>query len=102
MAVDISLLLSGLAVLASLIFGIASLKRNQRTDTQTDTSQLTTVIVKLENIGTGITEIKAEMQNVKKDMDEIKERVTRVEESSKQAHKRLDEMRHNDEKGQIF
>lgn len=99
MTVEIPLLLSGLAVLSSLIFGIASLKRNQKTDTQTDTSQLTTVIVKLENIGNGISEIKAEMQNVKKDMDETKERVTRIEESSKQAHKRLDEMRHNDEKG---
>ena len=53
---------------------------------------MTTVIVKLENIGTGITEIKSEMTNVKNDIKEDRERLIRVEDSAKQAHKRLDEL----------
>lgn len=50
----------------------------------------TTVIVKLENISNGITEIKSEITNVKKDQKEDHERLVKVEESAKSMHKRLD------------
>ena len=66
------------------------MKRNQRSDDKNEASQLTTVIVKLENIGTGIAEIKNEMGNVKNDAKESRERIIKVEESAKQAHKRMD------------
>lgn len=90
MTIEVALVISVLSVGFGIYQGILNIKRNEKNDTKTDASQLTTVIVKLENIGNGITEIKSEMTNVKNDIKEDRERLIRVEESAKQAHKRLD------------
>lgn len=90
MTIEVALLISGVSLAFGLFSGISNLKRNQRSDDKNEASQLTTVIVKLENIGTGIAEIKNEMGNVKNDVKESRERIIKVEESAKQAHKRLD------------
>ena len=55
-----------------------------------DTGQITTVIVKLENIAEGISEIKADIRNVKEDVQTLRERIVAVEASAKSAHKRMD------------
>lgn len=90
MTVEVALVISIISVVFGIWSGVTNIKRNERNDTKADASELTTVIVKLENIGTGITEIKTEMGNVKEDIKEVRERVVRVEESAKQAHKRID------------
>lgn len=90
MTVEVALVVSVLSVGFGIWSGMSNMKRNEKTDTKADASQLTTVIVKLENIGNGITEIKSEMNNVKNDHKESRERIIKVEESAKQAHKRLD------------
>ncbi|MPM28496.1 hypothetical protein SDC9_75022 [bioreactor metagenome] len=90
MTIEVALLISGVSVAFGIYQGVTNLKRNEKTDVKADASQLTTVIVKLENIGTGIAEIKNEMNNVKNDNKESRERLIKVEESAKQAHKRLD------------
>jgi hypothetical protein len=90
MTIEISILISILSISFAIFFGLKNSKRNYTLDTKSDASQLTTVIVKLENIGIGITEIKSELFNVKNDIKEDRERIIRVEESTKQAHKRLD------------
>lgn len=90
MTIEVALIISVLSVGFGIYQGISNIKRNEKSDTKADASQLTTVIVKLENIGTGITEIKSEMTNVKNDIKENRERIIKVEESAKQAHKRLD------------
>lgn len=90
MTIEVALLISGISLAFGIFSGISNMKRNQKSDDKNEASQLTTVIVKLENIGTGITEIKSEMTNVKNDLKETRERIIKVEESSKQAHKRLD------------
>lgn len=92
MTIEVALLISGVSLVFGIYTGIATIKRNQKTDVKQDASELTTVIVKLENIGNGITEIKSEMSNVKNDIKEDRERIIRLEESAKQAHKRLDNM----------
>lgn len=51
---------------------------------------MTTVIVKLEAIGTGVSEIKSDIRNIKSDVQELRDRVIIVEQSVKSAHKRLD------------
>ena len=56
-----------------------------------DTSDFTTVRVKLENISTGITRIETELCNVKNDVKEDRERIIRIEESNKNAHHRIDD-----------
>ena len=90
MTVEVALVISGLSVAFGIWSGVSNVKRNEKNDTKADASQLTTVIVKLESIGNGITEIKSEMNNVKNEQKESRERIIKVEESAKQAHKRLD------------
>lgn len=92
MTIEIALLISVISVSFAIYAGISNLKRNQKLDAKTDATELTTVIIKLENIGAGIAEIKAEMNSVKNDIREDRERIVKVEESAKQAHKRLDEL----------
>lgn len=90
MPIELTLLISLLSVSFAIFSGIINLKRNQTKDDKLEATQLTSVIVKLENIGTGVTEIKSEIKSVKEDTKKNSERLTRVEESAKQAHKRLD------------
>lgn len=92
MTVEAALIVSGLSVAFGIYAGIINLKRNSKKDAQTEATEMTTVIVKLENIGNGITEIKSELFNVQKDMKDNRERLIRCEESTKQAHKRLDNL----------
>lgn len=90
MTIEVALLISGISLAFALYSGITNLKRSARKDTAEDTAQLTTVIVKLENIGVGISEIKAEMKNVKNDLQDLRDRLIVVEQSTKSAHHRID------------
>jgi predicted RNase H-like nuclease (RuvC/YqgF family) len=88
--IEVAIVISGISLAFGIYQGVKNLNRNEKVDAKTDASEMTTVIVKLENIGTGISEIKSEMSNVKNDIKEDRERIIRVEESAKQAHKRMD------------
>lgn len=90
MTIEIAMLISGISLAFGIYSGIANMKRNQTNDVKKDASELTMVIVKLENIGVGIAEIKSELTNVKNDIKESRERIIKLEESTKQANKRLD------------
>ena len=90
LTIEVALLISGVSVAFGIFAGISNLRRNQKLDDKKDATEMTTVIVKLENISIGISEIKNEMTNVKNDIKESRERLIKVEESAKQAHKRLD------------
>ena len=79
MSVELSILISVVSVSFAIYAGLSNLKRNQTQDDKNSASQMTTVIVKLENIGNGIAEIKSELSNAKED-------------SAKQSHKRLDRL----------
>lgn len=57
-----------------------------------NTTELTTVIVKLENIGNGISDIKAEIASLKDDQKDDHDRLIRVEESLASAWKRINEI----------
>ena len=90
MTIEVALLISGISLAFGIYQGVSNMKRNQKSDDKKDASEMTMVIVKLETIGTGITEIKADMSNVKDDIKETRERLIKVESSAAQAHKRLD------------
>lgn len=60
-----------------------------------NTTELTTVIVKLENIGAGITDIKAEIAGMKSDQKEDHDRLIKVEASVATMWKRMNEMKDN-------
>jgi len=87
MTIEVALLISGVSLAFGIYQGITNMRRNSKKDDQYDAAQLTTVIVKLENIGIGITEIKSEMTNVKADIKESRERLIKVEQQVKVLNK---------------
>lgn len=60
---------------------------------KSNTTELTTVIVKLENIGNGIADIKAEINSMKTEQKEDHDRLIKLESSVTTLWKRLDEMK---------
>ena len=67
-----------------------NIKRNNANDNRQEATNLTTLIVKLENISNGVNEIKSDMRNMKSDIQDLRDRLIRVEQSDKSAHHRLD------------
>lgn len=91
MTVDgVTALIGIVSAMAGVLFGYLGIKGTIKKDLQSEATQITTVIVKLENISNGITEIKSEVTHIKSDLTEIRERIVKVEESSKAAHRRID------------
>lgn len=82
----VPLLISGVALLFSAYQFVKATEKE-------DTTQITTVLIKLEGIADGIAEIKADMKNVKSDIRQLYERLAKVEASTSSAHKRIDNMK---------
>ena len=93
MTMEVALVISGISLAFGLYQGVSNIKRAEKQENKSEATQITAVIVKLETIGEGVNEIKADMRNIKNDIYEIRERLTKVEESSKNAHHRIDEMK---------
>mgnify|MGYP000023241636 FL=1 len=90
MTIELALVISGISLAFSIWQGISSMRRNNKKDDREDATQLTTVIVKLESISSGVLEIKSKINSVENDIKESREKIIRLEESVKQAHKRID------------
>ena len=84
----IPIIVSSLSLLLALY---TFLSRNNKENT----TELTTVIVKLENIGLGITDIKAELAGLKDDQRYDHDKLIKLEASLSTAWKRLDELKNN-------
>ena len=93
MEMYITLLISFVSLLFGVYSGVASMRRSARAEHKQDASELTMVIVKLEDISVGISEIKGDMSNVKGDIRELTERLIVAEQQIKQANKRIDEIK---------
>lgn len=90
MTIELTILISVISVSFALYSGISNMKRNSKKDTAEDVAQLTTIIVRLDTINSGVSEIKTEMKSVKTDVQELRERLVVVEQSTKSAHHRID------------
>lgn len=77
-------LISGLSLLLAVY---TFLSRNNKEST----TELTTVIVKLENIGNGISDIKSEIASMKNDQKEDHDRLIQVESSLSSLWKQFNE-----------
>lgn len=75
---------------ASLLFAVYSLISKNSKDT---TTELTTVMIKLENIGDGIRDIKADIASLRSDQKEDHDRMIKVESSLNAAWNRIDELK---------
>lgn len=92
MQIDTGTLLSIAALAISAIVCFTNLRRNNRHDDKQEAIELTTLLVKIENINNGINEIKSDVRNMRADIQEVRERLVTVEQSVKSAHHRLDKI----------
>lgn len=72
-----------------LLAGYSFISKNNKEST----TELTTVIVKLESIGNGIADIKAEIANLKNDQKEDHDKIIKTEASLQTVWKRIDELK---------
>lgn len=80
--------------IAGVVFGIVTLFRNKKQDDTQQGRESGTVLSDLGYIKAGVDEIKSEQKEQRKTNIEFITRLTAVEESTKQAHKRIDELKH--------
>lgn len=92
MTIEVSLLISALSVGFAIYMGVSNMKRNKATDDRKEATEMTTVIVKLENISNDTREIKNELRSVRNEVGELRERVIVAEQAAKSLHKRVDGM----------
>lgn len=99
MTIELMSLVTILSVGFAIFSGIVNLRRNNKSDVQKDTSEMTTVLVKLENIQTNLTEIKNEFR---RDIDRIKadtmdnhDDIIRIDTSLKSAWNAINEIKGN-------
>lgn len=82
------------ASIAAVVFGWAAFVRNKKQDDTEEGKLSGTVLSDLGYIKANTEEIKAEQKEQRKTNIELITRLTAVEESAKQAHKRIDELKH--------
>ena len=99
MTIEVALLISFISVAFGIFSVVTGFSRAKKEDEQKDASEMTTVIIKLENISTGISEIKADLNNIKGEVKELRERLIVNEQGIKQAHSRIDELTGGDKHG---
>lgn len=78
-----------LASVISLLIAIFGFMRTMKKDSSDDASQMTTVLVKLENIQQGINDLKTDVSSIKNDIKDLDHRLTIEEESLKNAWKQI-------------
>ena len=92
MTIEIALLISIVSVFFAIVFGLNSMRRNQKADDKKEQNDMTTVLIKLENIQAATNEIKNDMKSVKTDVRHNSEEIIRMDESLKSAWKRINEL----------
>ncbi|MCR4833107.1 MAG: hypothetical protein K5900_05995 [Butyrivibrio sp.] len=90
--IEITTVISFCSLLIAATVAVTNIRRNSKADDKNEATQLTTVIVKLENIGDDIRDIKKDIKEVNLEVQSIKERLLKVEQSTKSAHHRLDHL----------
>ena len=88
--IEFQTLLTIVSVVFAVFMGVINMKRNKETDDKKEAAELTTVIVKLENISNDTKEIKNELRSVRNEVGELRERVIIAEQAAKSLHKRVD------------
>lgn len=77
---------------AAMLIALASFLLNSRKETRQDAAGSARVEAKLDNIGTGVEDIRVEMRGMRGRIDGLAERLSAVESSCKSAHHRLDNL----------
>lgn len=90
MNIDVSQIIAIISTCFAAFFGFQALRRNRTSDDKADATQLATVIVKLDAVGTTVNEIKTDMRTFKTEQQYLRDKIVAIETSLKSAHKRID------------
>jgi len=86
--------------LCAIAFGYATYKRNRKADDSSEGKESGTLFTEIGYIKSGIDDIKRKQDKQDERLLQFSERLTAVEASSKQAHKRLDRLEHQNYSGE--
>ena len=95
MPIEYTIIISFVSVVCTVIgvsIGMSNLRRNSKLDDRHESTQFARVGVQLEYIAKNVSEILYDMNDIKNEIKEHRDRILRTEESTKQAHKRIDEI----------
>ena len=95
MPIEYTIIISFVSVVCTVIgvsIGMSNLRRNTKIDERHESTQFTRLEVQLEYIAKNVNEILCDMNDIKNEIKEHRDRILRAEESTKQAHKRIDEI----------
>lgn len=90
MSIDISTAIAIISTFFAVLFGVKNLTRNKTTDDKADATQMATMIVKIDAVGTTVNEIKSDMREFKTEQQYLRDKIIEIESSVKSAHKRID------------
>lgn len=88
-------LISVLSISLGIVGIIRGWRRDNKSDTVKDASEMTTVIIKLENIASDVTEIKSETRSVKDELKDVRDKVISTENSMQAVWKWIDYFKKN-------
>ena len=71
MTIELTILISVLSFSFAVYTGVSNMKRNQRAETKSETTSMTTVIVKLENISASIGELKTSTKSFQEEIKDL-------------------------------
>lgn len=80
MSIELSLLITIISVSCAVFFGAKSARRNNEADIKKEATSMAIVVTKLENIETGITDIKGEINSIKNNVQRDHDRLIAVTE----------------------
>lgn len=80
------------STVCAIVFGYLAFSRNKKKDDTDEATLNATILSDIGYIKSGVDDIKTEQKDQRKTNIEIERRLTSVEESTKQAHKRIDEL----------
>ena len=78
MTIEISLLITFISAGCAIYFGLRTLKRNESTDVKEEATSMAIMVVKLEHIESGITDIKGEINSIKNGVQKDHDRLVTV------------------------
>ncbi len=87
---DIATIISAVAAVCGIVFGLVIFFRNKRSDDTQDGKKDGVVLTELGYIKSGVDDIKRKQEKQEQQHIEVISRLTAVEASAKQAHKRID------------
>ena len=90
---QLDVLIGMVCALLGIILGYLGWRRDSNNDIETDASDNGALHADINYIKRGVEDIRIDQKAQEKRHSELSERVTRVEESTKQAHKRIDEIK---------